>query len=114
MAASAAAGTLQSSLDEVHAAPAAPSSGKGSTDVIRVMLREQKRECATLHANPLFKEFRDRQKRNSKTASGHDTPAPPVIEDLEAGEQQTALPQLHNCTAILQCNFNSTKRYRHA
>jgi hypothetical protein len=94
MAASAAAGTLQSSLDEVHAAPAAPSSSKGSTDVIRVMLREQKRECATLHANPLFKEIRDRQKRNTKTGHGNDAPAPPVIEDLETGEQQTARQRL--------------------
>jgi hypothetical protein len=86
MAAPSAAGTLQSSLDEAHAATAAPSSSKGSTDVIRVMLREQKRECATLHANPLFKEFRDRQKRSSRTGHGHDAQAPPVIEDLEAGE----------------------------
>lgn len=90
MAASSVSGTLQSSLDEAHAAPAAPSSSKGNTDVIRVMLREQKRECATLHANPLFKEFRDRQKRNTKAGHGHDAPAPLVIEDLEAGEQQAA------------------------
>jgi hypothetical protein len=86
MAASSVAGSLQSNFDEAHAATTVPSSSKGSTDVIRVMLREQKRECATLHANPLFKEFRDRQKRSSRTGHGHDAQAPPVIEDLEAGE----------------------------
>lgn len=83
---SAASGTLQSSLNDVHSTPAAPCKA-GSTDVIRVMLREQKRECATLHANPLFKEFRDKQKKNSKAGPGlqGDTSTPPVIDDLDAG-----------------------------
>jgi hypothetical protein len=102
-----ASGTLQSSLDEAHAATAAPSSSKGSTDVIRVMLREQKRECATLHANPLFKEFRDRQKRSSRTGHGHDAQAPPVIEDLEAGERLTDSVQHSSASYGLRCPTTS-------
>jgi hypothetical protein len=107
MAAPSAAGTLQSSLDEAHAATAAPSSSKGSTDVIRVMLREQKRECATLHANPLFKEFRDRQKRSSRTGHGHDAQAPPVIEDLEAGERLIGSVQRSSASYSLRCPTTS-------
>jgi hypothetical protein len=46
-------------------------------DVLRGMLREQKRECVGLHANALFCEFRS--KRGAHEAQ------PPRIDDLEAG-----------------------------
>lgn len=80
-------GTLQSNLDEVPAGTAVVPSKTGNTDAIRVMLREQKKECSELHANIIFKEFRDKQ-RKSMGFTGHlqaTSEAPPVIDDLEAG-----------------------------
>jgi hypothetical protein len=43
------------------------------------MLREQKKQCSSLHADPLFQEFWHRSKppQDSQT---------PVIDDLEAGK----------------------------
>eukprot|EP00879_Flechtneria_rotunda_P023651 GHRR01025026.1.p2 GENE.GHRR01025026.1~~GHRR01025026.1.p2 ORF type:complete len:137 (+),score=51.60 GHRR01025026.1:295-705(+) len=72
--------TLQNSLDELQSTVPAVSKA-GNTDVIRAMLREQKKECSALHANPLFKEFRGRQKKLGAAAQ---EPAAPVIDDLEA------------------------------
>jgi len=42
------------------------------------MLREQKKQCSSLHANPLFREFWHRSKPPQDAQ-------PPVIDDLEAG-----------------------------
>jgi hypothetical protein len=42
------------------------------------MLREQKKHCSSLHANPLFQEFWHRSKPPQDAQ-------PPVIDDLEAG-----------------------------
>lgn len=80
-------GTLQSNLDDVHAG-AAVASKAGNTDTIRIMLREQKRECSELHANPIFREFRDEQKKCVMAAGQQQgtREQPPVIDDLEAGE----------------------------
>lgn len=64
------------------------SSKPGNTDFIRSMLREQKKQCSSLHSNTLFQEFW------SRTRAPQDAP-PPVIDDLEAG--QCLL--LHGCSA---------------
>lgn len=56
----------------------------GSTDLIRCMLREQKKECSALHANPLFREFRSEHLKHKKDFKACDA-GPPVIDDLDAG-----------------------------
>lgn len=48
------------------------------------MLKEQKRHCSSLHANPLFQEFWHRSKPPQDAQ-------PPVIDDLEAGKGTHAL-----------------------
>jgi hypothetical protein len=55
------------------------------TDSIRHMLKEQKKQCSSLTANPLFHEFWQRSK------PAHDA-QPPVIDDLEAGVSQLSMP----------------------
>ena len=43
----------------------------GNTDVIRTMLREQQKECQTLHANSLFREFRGDGQKQRKFGKGY-------------------------------------------
>lgn len=88
--------TLQSNLGDVHAGVAVANKA-GNTDAIRIMLREQKRECSELHANPIFREFRDEQKKSLLTAGQQQgtREQPPVIDDLEAGDIHSA----EDCTA---------------
>lgn len=95
--------TLQSTLDDVHVGPAAASK-TGNTDAIRIMLREQKRECAELHGNPIFKELREEQKKGSG-AGGHleaTREAAPVIDDLEAGTDLPNWPSV-SCYRVAVC-----------
>jgi len=65
-------------------------SSGSNIDVIRAMLREQKRSCAALHVNPLFREFRAAALRHERQVQQqqHDEEGaapPPVIDDLDAG-----------------------------
>jgi hypothetical protein len=81
-------GVLSSSLDEQHATSmAGPSASGNNLDIIRSMLREQKRECSALHANPIFKEFKLqwKQSKGHHSSSSQEVIAPPVIDDLDAG-----------------------------
>ncbi|KAI8464816.1 MAG: hypothetical protein J3K34DRAFT_525862 [Monoraphidium minutum] len=64
----------------------------GNTDAIRCILREQKRDCAALHADPIFREFRhaalqQHQHQQQQQPQQHDDgegAAVPVIDDLDA------------------------------
>jgi hypothetical protein len=66
----------------------------GSTDAIKCMLREQKKECTSLHANPLFREFRSEQYKHKKDFKAGDA-GPPVIDDLDAGMNTTGYLSPH-------------------
>jgi hypothetical protein len=81
-----------------------------STDVIRALLREQKRECAALHANPTFCALRTAALRERQAQQWHQQhageepanfAAPPAagIDDLDA-EALMRLFQVINNAAI--------------
>eukprot|EP00967_Tisochrysis_lutea_P030474 scaffold35788_cov17-Tisochrysis_lutea.AAC.1 len=61
----------------------------GNTDIIRQLLREQQKECQTLHANELFREFRgDKQKRFRGEKPQPDLgKGGPMIDDFQAEGQ---------------------------
>jgi hypothetical protein len=83
--------TLQSSLEEGTGSSTSSNAYNakgGCADIIRTMLREQKKECAALHAHPLFREFRNDKKHARDRAVEQ---GPPVIDDLEAGRCCSAL-----------------------
>jgi hypothetical protein len=63
----------------------APETKQGSTDHIRALLREQKRECQALRQNPVFKRLSRELKLTRRDANpfGEDE-APMSVEDLEA------------------------------
>lgn len=65
--------------DQMQHTTVVSSRGASTEHSIRHMLREQKKHCASLHANPLFQEFWHRSKPPQDAQ-------PPVIDDLEAGE----------------------------
>eukprot|EP00955_Chlamydomonas_euryale_P066849 359660-Chlamydomonas_euryale.AAC.17 len=79
---------LASSLDQ---ADPKPSSYKpGNTEVIRSMLREQQKDCVRLHANSLFKEFRDEGNKHKKVGKGYAPPtadSQPLVLDFHAEGQ---------------------------
>lgn len=67
------------------------------TDALRALLREQKRECAALHAHPVLRGYRRQQQRDDAARRerggrealplpGDDAP-PPAMDDLDAGEK---------------------------
>ncbi len=89
---------LQVSMDDPSNAAASSSTGHkaGNTDVIRSMLREQKKECSALRVNPLFREFRSEAKqKHSRGADRLTDTAPPVIDDLEAEGQTRLFEVIH-------------------
>lgn len=82
---------LASSLEQADAKPG--SYKPGNTEVIRSMLREQQKDCQRLHANGLFKEFRDEgSNKHSKFGKGYAAPASaegqqPLVVDFQAEGQ---------------------------
>lgn len=78
---------LQSDVDDAQ--KALGTYKPGNTDLIRQMLREQQKECQALHANGLFREFRDQQKQR-KFGKGYAVQevAPPMFDDFQAEGQQ--------------------------
>ena len=79
---------LQSSLDENEASTSS-SYKPGNTDLIRTMLREQQKDCQRLHANSLFREFREDSK-SKKHGKGYSVPQnanQPLVIDFQAEGQ---------------------------
>jgi hypothetical protein len=63
----------------------APETKQGSTDHIRALLREQKRECQALRQHPVFKRLSRELKLNRRDANPYnEDEAPMSVEDLEA------------------------------
>lgn len=94
---------LESSLDEKNKAAGSDKYKPGNTDVIRTMLREQQRDCKLLHANALFREFRDAGQKAKKFGKGYvvsgEGGAAPSVDDFHA-EGQTRLFDLIKHSAI--------------
>lgn len=68
------------------------------TDMIRAMLREQKRSCAELHAHPLFGEMRraaasEERRGKQHGPPGDEDPPRPAIDDLDAGGTTLEAPE---------------------
>jgi hypothetical protein len=64
----------------------------GTTDSIRAMLREQKRECAALHGHPLYRAFRQEALRHERAVARDEeggAATPPSLDDLDAGTRGT-------------------------
>eukprot|EP00798_Chlamydomonas_sp_ICE-L_P016563 gene16563-22793_t len=94
---------LESSLDEKTKGTSSDKYKPGNTDVIRTMLREQQRDCKLLHANALFREFRDGGQKLKKFGKGyvvsHETATAPSVDDFQA-EGQTRLFDLIKHVAV--------------
>lgn len=79
---------LASSLEEGEVKPSTYKTG--NTDVIRSMLREQQKECQALHANNLFREFRDEGQKIKKFGKGYAVQQEqnqPLVIDFQAEGQ---------------------------
>lgn len=84
---------LQADIDDGTTNQRPGYKGAGSTDVIRQMLREQKKQSKSLHSNALFKEFHAESKQagsHKRFGKGFNTATPtgdtsaPAFDDAEA------------------------------